>query len=139
MALIRFMILALFVPLAHAQPAKLYDCSPFVKGGRGTYYVEPIVQVGQKAVHFAWACQDAKTDQVRKFHYFCALSSCNPVQFSRSMWLIGTGQSTAAKEWAAHSTIITPVDKTSPHYPIALEAQEVLNQLQTRINAKEAE
>lgn len=132
----RAILLILFVPLAHAQPARLTDCAPFVKGGKGTYFVEPVVNVGQEGVHFAWACKLTKPAKVHTFVHSCSFESCNAVQLTRSLWRVTTGQSTLAAEWAEHSNIPYPVKPESEHYPLALEAVETLHQLQDRIDAK---
>lgn len=137
-SLLAIAVLAAALPVA-AQPDRLYECTPFVKNGRGYYFVEPIAHIGQYGAHFAWACKDPGTDAVRSYIYFCSLDVCNPVQLARSLWLITSGQSTAAKEWAQYATIPTPVPPDSPNYPLALEAQEIFNQLKDRVAAKEAE
>jgi len=145
MGITKKLVLALFVPLAlcaeaGAQPVMLYTCQPFIKNGRGYYFVEPIAHVGQYGVHFAWACKDHDSDRVTPFFYSCSYDACNAEQLSRSLWRVATGQATLAKEWAQYSTLQFPATKDDAHYPLAAEAQEVLNQLKDRINiAKEQE
>lgn len=139
MALIRFLIALLIAVPSYAQPVRIYECAPFLKGGRGSFFVEPIVHVGSYGLHYAWACKDPSTDAVRTYVYFCRLDACNPTQLVRSFWLITTSQSTLVKEWAKYTTIKTPVAPESPDYLLALEAQGVLDQLKDRVTAKENE
>lgn len=137
MALTRFLILLLIAAPAIAQPTRLYECEPFRKGGRGYYFVEPTVQIGTYGLHYAWSCKDSSTDAVRSYIYFCSFDACNPAQLVRSLWRVTSGQSTLTKEWAAHTTIQTPVKAGSPHYQLAIEAHGVLDQQRATVRAKQ--